>query len=56
MPSPQLPLALKLDTEATFENFYTPERHRLLVNQLAEQAQGRGEKWIYLYGLSLIHI
>ena len=50
MPSPQLPLALKLDTEATFENFYTPERHRLLVNQLAEQAQGRGEKWIYLYG------
>jgi DnaA family protein len=50
MASPQLPLALKLDTEATFDNFYTPERHRLLVNQLRQQASGGGEKWIYLCG------
>ncbi|CAA0096541.1 DnaA regulatory inactivator Hda [Zhongshania aliphaticivorans] len=50
MPSPQLPLALKLDTEATFDNFYTPEGHRLLVNQLRQQAAGAGEKWVYLYG------
>ncbi|WP_269617737.1 DnaA regulatory inactivator Hda [Zhongshania sp. BJYM1] len=50
MASPQLPLALKLDTEATFDNFYTSEHHRLLVNQLRQQATGEGEKWIYLYG------
>lgn len=50
MVSPQLTLALKLDTDATFDNFYTPERHRLLINQLRQQAEGVGEKWIYLYG------
>ncbi|MEX1668193.1 DnaA regulatory inactivator Hda [Zhongshania guokunii] len=50
MASQQLPLALKLDNEATFDNFYLVEEHRLVVNQLRLQASGEGEKWVYLGG------
>ncbi|CAA0082818.1 DnaA regulatory inactivator Hda [Zhongshania aliphaticivorans] len=51
MISPQLPLALKLDADATFSNFYTPEHHGLLVSQLQQQAIGVGDKWVYLHGV-----
>ncbi len=50
MASPQLPLALKLDSDATFDNFYITGEHQLLVNQLREQAMAQGEQWIYLSG------
>jgi len=50
MASQQLPLALKLDNDATFDNFYIADEHRLLLNQLRQQAMAQGEKWIYLSG------
>lgn len=46
----QLPLALRLDDSATFENFYVGEQNRLPVTALREQAEGRGQQWVYLYG------
>ena len=46
----QLPLALSLDTEATFDNYYTPQSQRLVVNQLQAVADGQGEKHLFLAG------
>jgi len=44
----QLPLAIQLRDDATFENFYSG-RHALLLNQLKQQL-ARGERYIYLFG------
>ena len=46
----QLPLALSLDTEATFENYYVPQSQQLVVNQLQAVADGLGEKHLFLAG------
>ena len=46
----QLPLALSLDTEATFDHYYTPQSQRLVVNQLQAVADGQGEKHLFLAG------
>jgi DnaA-homolog protein len=46
----QLPLGLRLDNEATFDNYYIDSDNSLLVNQLQLQARGEGEQWIYLWG------
>lgn len=44
----QLPLALQLRDDATFDNFY-PADNALLVNQLRYQLDG-GERYQYIYG------
>ena len=44
----QLPLAVQLRDEATFENFYVAD-NALLVEQLRQQLLG-GERYIYLFG------
>jgi DnaA family protein len=50
MRNQQLPLALKLDIEATFDNFYVADSHRLVVDQLRQQSAGLGDKWVYVGG------
>lgn len=47
----QIPLALNLQNENTFSNYYSPENEQSLkiLNQIA---LGRGEHFIYLYGTS----
>lgn len=44
----QLPLAVQLRDDCTFENFY-PVDNALLLNQLQQQLAG-GERYIYLFG------
>ncbi len=44
----QLPLALQLRDDATFDNFYVAD-NALLVDQLRRQLEG-GERYLYLYG------
>lgn len=44
----QLPLAVQLRDDATFDNFYVGD-NPLLVDQLRKQLQ-QGERYIYLYG------
>ncbi|MEE8058753.1 MAG: DnaA regulatory inactivator Hda [Pseudomonadales bacterium] len=44
----QLPLAVQLRDDTTFENFYLAD-NGLLVNQLRQQLKD-GERYIYLYG------
>ncbi len=44
----QLPLAVQLRDDATFDNFYS-ESNTLLLNQLQQQLAG-GERYIYLFG------
>ena len=44
----QLPLAVQLRDDATFDNFYVAD-NGLLIQQLQQQLAG-GERYIYLYG------
>lgn len=46
----QLPLALSLDNEATFDNYYVPKAQQLLVSQVKAVAEGGGEKHLFLAG------
>ncbi|WP_372862588.1 DnaA regulatory inactivator Hda [Spongiibacter sp.] len=46
----QLPLALSLDTQATFDNYYVADAQRLLVAALKDAAAGTGERLIYVAG------
>ena len=52
MASTQLPLALSLDTEATFDNYYVAPSQQLPVAVLKGVATGQGEKLVYLAGRS----
>lgn len=52
MSAVQLPLALKLDTDATFDSYYCPESHQLAVHQLRAMTAAAGERFIYLCGNS----
>lgn len=47
----QLPLAVQLRDDATFDNFFIAD-NALLVEQLRLQQAGTGERYIYLYGAS----
>jgi len=46
----QLPLAVQLRDDATFDNFYLAD-NRLLIEQLRKQLSN-GERYIYIYGAS----
>ncbi len=46
----QLPLALSLDTQATFDNYYVAAGQQLAVSQLRAMADGSGESLVYLAG------
>lgn len=46
----QLPLSLRLDSEASFDNFYQVAEHQLPLAALRAQALGHGDKWLYLHG------
>lgn len=50
MSSTQLPLALSLDTQATFDNYYIAQSQQLAVAMLRAAAQGEGEKLVFLAG------
>ncbi|NKI16308.1 DnaA regulatory inactivator Hda [Spongiibacter sp. KMU-166] len=50
MTAEQLPLALSLDTEATFDNYYVPHSQQLLVSELRRAALGDGEQFTLLSG------
>ncbi|MGB1457692.1 DnaA regulatory inactivator Hda [Spongiibacter marinus] len=52
MASTQLPLALSLDTEATFDNYYVAPSQQLPVAVLKGVATGQGEQLVYLAGRS----
>lgn len=52
MSAAQLPLALKLDTEATFDSYYCPGSHQLAIHQLRAMTETAGERFIYLCGSS----
>lgn len=45
----QLPLSLRLDTDASFDNYYAPLGAELAVQALHNLAEGRGDKWVYLH-------
>lgn len=50
MTAVQLPLALSLDIEATFDNYYVPQSQLLLVSELRKVAEGEGEQFTFLSG------
>ena len=43
-------MALSLDTEATFENYYAPQDQQLVFSQLQAVADGAGDKQLFLAG------
>lgn len=48
--SEQLTLALNLQADAVFANFYPGEQNQQLLMTLQEVARGRGEQFVYLWG------
>ena len=44
----QIPLRFRLDNDATLDNFYVADEAALAVHELRRQAQGAGERYIYL--------
>ncbi|GAB3375836.1 DnaA regulatory inactivator Hda [Spongiibacter taiwanensis] len=52
MSEQQIPFAFRLDTESSFDNFYCDAERALVVDALRHQADGDGEKFIFLHALS----
>lgn len=48
----QIPLSFRLDNDISFENFYVSGPAEMVVDALRAQAEGRGEKWLFLYAFT----
>lgn len=51
MSKQQIPIAFRLDAESSFENFYCDAARVLVVDALRRQAEGVGEKFLFLHAL-----
>ncbi|AKH69113.1 regulatory inactivation of DnaA Hda protein [Spongiibacter sp. IMCC21906] len=48
----QIPFSFRLDIDASFDNFYGGQNHQLALNSLRLQAEGGGDKFLFLSGFS----